>query len=182
MFIETFINKLYFYRNMKKSELVYRELLYGVELGKASFTQLGMARSLGISISTVNNALAPLREMGALKVRRRGVDIVSARKVLYYWASVRSIGKDLIYSTCVESVVEAEKNVPPGAVFAAYSAYRLAFDDAPATPVEVIHEDPEALERRVARLPVKIAVIDLLGDDRQCRAVHYRKCQLHRCR
>jgi len=53
---------------MKNSELVYRELLSGVETENARFTQLGLAKTLGISLSTVNNALMPLRKMGAVKI------------------------------------------------------------------------------------------------------------------
>src|SRR5690349_17377447 len=37
----------------------------------------------------------------------------------------------------------------------------------PAAPVEVVDEDPEPLELRVAGLLVVVAVVDLLRDDRQ---------------
>lgn len=143
---------------MRKAELVYRELLYGViEQGRASFTQLELANSLGVSLSTVNNALNPLRNMGAVKVKRRGLDVVNAKKILYYWASERNLDKDVIYSTRVESsVISIEKEMPPDIVFAAYSAYRFMFSDAPADYSEVyVYCSEESLNEVARRFPPK---------------------------
>lgn len=124
---------------MKKSELVYREILQSVlEKKKAEFTQLELARTLKISLSTVNNALQPLRSIGAIKVKRRGFELVNAKKILYYWASARSLEKDIIYKTRVDMTVsEIEKTMPPQIVFAAYTAYKFRFNDTPADYSEV---------------------------------------------
>lgn len=143
---------------MKKAELVYRELLYSkVEQGKAVFTQLELAKALGISLSTVNNALRPLRKMGAVNVKRRGFDLVNAKKILYYWASIRNLGKDVIYRTRVESsVLGIEKEMPSFVVFAAYSAYKFRFDDAPADYSEVYaYCDSSSLDVLARRFPPK---------------------------
>lgn len=126
---------------MKKSELVYRELLKAfMEAKQGRFTQLGIAKALGISLSTVNNALQPLRKMGAVKVSRRSFDIVNARKILYYWASVRNLEKDVIYATRAHfegTIADVEKEMPPEVVFACYGAYKFRFRDAPADYSEV---------------------------------------------
>ncbi len=126
---------------MRKSELVYRELLRGfMERKKAVFTQLELAKVLKISLSTANNALRPLRRMGAVKVKRRSFEIVNWKKILYYWASMRNLEKDIVYETRAEirgGVEEIEKEMPPHVVFAAYSAYRFRFNDAPADHSEV---------------------------------------------
>ena len=145
---------------MKKAELVFREVLYGaLEKGKGSFTQLGLSESLGISLSTVNNALRPLRQMGAVKVKKMCFDVVSARKLLYYWASVRNLEKDIVYVTRVgfkSTVSEVEKGMPPAVVFAAYSAYKFRFNDAPADYSEVyVYCDEESLKDLVKRFPEK---------------------------
>src|SRR3989338_145380 len=110
---------------MKKSELVYREMLRGfLEAKKAKFTQLELARALKISLSTVSNALQPLRRMGAVRVKRRSFEVVNAKKVLYYLASARSLDKDVIYKTRADMTVSGiEKGMPPQVVFAAYTAY-----------------------------------------------------------
>jgi len=71
--------------------------------------------------------------MGAVKVGGRGFSLQDAEKLLYHWASVRNLGKDIIYQTKVDlPILELEASVPPGVVFALYSAYRLNFNDTPA--------------------------------------------------
>ncbi|MBI2176502.1 hypothetical protein HYU40_04140 [Candidatus Woesearchaeota archaeon] len=141
---------------MKKSELVYRELLRSfIEEKKAVFTQLGLANALGISLSTVNNALQPLRSMGAVRVKRRSFEIVNARKILYYWASARSLEKDIIYKTRADmDISEIEKRMPPQAVFAAYTAYKFRFKDAPADYSEVyVYCSSDGLREVARRFP-----------------------------
>lgn len=145
---------------MKKSELVYREILHGfVEKKIATFTQLGLAKALSVSLSTVSNALKPLRKMGAIRVKRRSFELVNAKKILYYWASVRNLEKDIIYKTRVDvksTVAEIEKEMPSSAVFAAYSAYKFRFKDAPADYSEVyVYCGSDDLKELVRRFPQK---------------------------
>ena len=143
---------------MKKSELVYREILQGImEKNVAVFTQLELAGSLGISLSTVNNALRPLRNMGAVRVKKRSFEVVNAKKILYYWASTRNFEKDIIYRTRVDfkgTVAEIEKEMPPNVIFAAYTAYKLKFNDAPADYSEVyVYCSNECLKEILKRFP-----------------------------
>lgn len=141
---------------MKKSELVYRGILQGfLEKKNAGFTQLELAKALEVSLSTVNNALRPLRSMGAVKVKRRNFEIVNAKKILYYWASARNLEKDVIYKTRAEmAVLDIEKQMPPRAVFAAYSAYKFRFKDAPADYSEIyVYCGNDALKDVVKRFP-----------------------------
>ncbi len=141
---------------MKKSELVYREVLRGAVEGKtAVFTQLELARKLGISLSTVSNALQPLRRMGAVRVKRRSFEVVNAKKVLYYWASARSLDKDIIYKTRADMTVSGiERGMPPQVVFAAYTAYKFRFEDVPADYSEVyVYCSENDLKEVVKRFP-----------------------------
>ncbi len=141
---------------MKKSELVYRELLQGaIEKKRYRFTQLDMAKSLKISLSTVNSALKPMRKMGAVRVKRRSLEVVNLRKILYYWASARNIGRDVIYRTRADlAVSEIEKQMPPEIVFGAYSAYKFRFDDVPADYSEVyVYCSDDALKDVARRFP-----------------------------
>ncbi len=136
---------------MKKTELVFRELLKGAEGNKAVFTQLELARALRCSLSTINNALQPLNKMGAIKVSRRSFSIINAKKILYYWASIRNVERDIIYGTRAEGKIsDIEKSMPNNIVFAAYTAYKYRFKEAPAdySEVYVYAEDIKELMKR----------------------------------
>ena len=150
---------------MRKSELVYREVLANVAHKGTRHTQLELARALKISLSTVNNALKPLRSMGAVRVKRRGFEVVNAKKLLYYWASVRNLEKDVVYQTWVDvkgTVAEIEKEMPAGVVFAAYSAYKFKFEDAPADYSEVyVYCSDEGLKELMKRFPKNVDKADI---------------------
>ncbi|MBI2653933.1 winged helix-turn-helix transcriptional regulator [Candidatus Woesearchaeota archaeon] len=123
---------------MKRTEEVYREILYQAEKGNNIITQKYISDKLNISLSNVSNAISPLRRMGAIQVKKMCFHIVNFKKILYHWASVRNLKKDIIYSTRTEkSVADIEKSVPDSAVFTAYSGYRLKYKDAPADYSEV---------------------------------------------
>ncbi len=155
---------------MKKTELVYRELLYqAVEQQNRSLTQLGLARSLGLSLNTIHQALRPLREMGAVRVRQRSLSVTSVRKVLLYWASVRRLDRDIIYQTRVQAQpAEIEKRMPPAVVFAAYSAYKFRFHSTPAdySEVYVYSADLPELKKRFppAGGPPNLFILKPAGD------------------
>lgn len=123
---------------MKKIELVYLEILSNFEKGIKKTTQASLASALKISLSTVAHALLPLRKMGAIEIYKNGFFIINAKKILYLLASIRELEKDIIYKTRVESsVMELEKNMPPGVIYGAYSAYKFKFQDAPSDYSEV---------------------------------------------
>lgn len=124
---------------MKKLELIYREMLYQVmELNNRRLTQSHLSKELQVSLSTVNHSLKPLRKMGAVDVRRQLFVIVEPKKLLYHWASIRNLEKDLVCSVRVEMpVAEIEKNIPDNAIFSAYTAYKFKFEDVPADYSEV---------------------------------------------
>ena len=124
---------------MKKIELVYNEILEKFENNRNKLTsQAEIARTLSISLSTVNHALAPLKRMGAIRIKKNGFEIVNAKKILYLWASIRNLEKDIIFKTRVEkTVTDIEKNMPSDILFGAYSAFKYKFKDAPADYSEV---------------------------------------------
>jgi hypothetical protein len=140
---------------MRKTELVLREVLYqALERKNRVLTQLGLARSLGISLSTVNYALAPLRGMNAVAVGLRDFRVIDARKILYYWASIRNPRRDIIYSTRADfSVRDIESRMPDSAVYAAYSAFRFRFGSVPADYSEVYVYCGAEIEGRFPRAP-----------------------------
>ena len=135
-------------RNMNKRELVYRQLLLSPET-----TQLELAKTLRISLSTVNGAIRSLRDMGAVQVSPRKLRVTDREKVLLYWASMKRL--HVLYRTRVEMPVgQIEKSMPPGALFTAYTGYRFRHKDVPADYSEIyVYARGDALVSIKARFP-----------------------------
>lgn len=124
---------------MLKKELIYREILYqAIEKKNRKMTQAELARSLKISLSTVNNALKPLIKMNAIDIKKRNFVLIDPKKALYYWASIRKIEKDIIYSTRIEKpILVIESEMPSDVLFTAYTGYKFEFKDVPADYSEI---------------------------------------------
>ena len=124
---------------MKRIEEVYREMLFqSMEKNNNTLTQSYLAKALNVSLSIVNLALKPLRKMNAIRIKKRSFDITDKRKILYYWASIRNLEKDIVYKTRVEKPVrKIEAEMPSDVIYAAYSAYKFKFKDVPADYSEV---------------------------------------------
>ena len=118
---------------MKRIEQIYREMLYQrMEKNNAVLTQKGLSMKLGVSLSTVNYALKNLKKMGAIEIRKMNFAIVNPKKILYYWASLRNVERDVIYSTRVNmNVSEIEKTMPQNTIFTAYSGFKFMFNEMP---------------------------------------------------
>ncbi len=124
---------------MKRIEEIYREILHqALEEKNNTLTQRGISVKLDVSISTVNHALKILRKMNAIKVNPRNFKITNSKKILYYWACIRNLKKDIIYKTRVDdSAINIEKRVPDDVVYAAYTAYKFKFKDSPSDYSEI---------------------------------------------
>ena len=141
---------------MKKIELVYREILYNsLEKKSNKMTQLAVASKLDISLSTVNHALKPLRAMGAVDVNLRNFTVADGKKILYYWASLRNISRDIIYQTRVDKPIQKiESEMPANVVYGAFTAYKFKFKDVPADYSEVyVYGNGEILDEIKKRFP-----------------------------
>ncbi len=143
---------------MKKSEYVYREMLYQrLDKKQYQFTQLALAKKLGISLSTVNNSLAPLEAMGAITKTPMGFKLIDPKKLLIFWASKRNLQKDIAYQTRIEApITEIEKNMPSKIAYAAYTAYKFKFNDVPADYGEIyVYATEKTLREIKTRFPQK---------------------------
>ena len=132
---------------MLKAEIAILELLKGAK------TQKEIAQRLGISLSTVNNAMEPLERIGAIEKKKFGLKLSDKEKALTYWASIRNLQKDIIYATRSGLPVgKIEKNMPSGIAFTAYTAFRLRHAQVPADYSEVYvyaeHGELEEIEKR----------------------------------
>src|SRR3989338_94013 len=135
---------------MKKLEFVYREILdNALEKKNKTLTQSELSKKLKLSLSTVNHALKPLIKMNSIEIKQRCFNVIDAKKILYYWASIRNLEKDIIYSTRVDLTArEIEKNMPQDIIYGAYSAYCFKFKDAPSDYSEVYVYGDISLEKR----------------------------------
>jgi len=143
---------------MNKKELIWREILFSaIEKKKFDFTQAELARKLGVSLSTVFNALKIPRTSGAVRVTGRNFSVIDAEKFLYIWATQRNLPKDIIYKTNVlESAQKIEGRMPEGIIFGGYSAYVLKYKDAPADYAKVyVYAEEDKLEEIRKRFPEK---------------------------
>ena len=140
---------------MKRSEEIYREILFeGMERKNNKLTQAYLANALKISLSIVNLSLKPLIKMNAVKINKRSFDVMDKRKILYYWASIRNIEKDIIYKTRADkSVKNIESEMPNSVIYGGYSAYKFKFKDVPAdySEVYIYSKDLEEIEKRFPR-------------------------------
>lgn len=135
---------------MKRIEWVYREILFqAMEKYNRSLTQAYLAKALNISLSTVNLALKPLARMNAVRIKKMGFAVIDIKKILYYWASIRNLEKDIVYRTRAEMPVrEIEKSMPDDAIFTAFSGYKFKFKDVPADYSEVYVYGGESIKGR----------------------------------
>ncbi len=118
---------------MRKEELYLYITTKFMEDHIYTFTQKGLAQKLDMSISVIHNALQPLREMGAITVNNRDFQVFDLEKILVYWATIRRINKEIVYSTFVaESIETIESTMPGNSIFTAYSGYKFKVGDVPA--------------------------------------------------
>ena len=119
---------------MKKIEMIWREILFGaIEKKNFQFTQKELARDLGVSTSTIFQALKVPRRMGAVRVTGRFFVLADVEKLLYHWANVRNLEKDVMLRSHVDlPVLEIEGMIPAGLTFGLYSACRQLLPQVPA--------------------------------------------------
>lgn len=160
---------------MKKIEMIWREILFkSIERrhppsGEASrlFTQKELAKHLGVSTSTIFQSLKTPRKMGAVKVTGRFFTLEDTEKLLYHWASVRDLQKDIIFTGHVDlPVFEIEGLMPPDAVFACYSAarYYLTVPPADYDKVYIYAKDVKEISERFSFKRGRSNIIVLRAD------------------
>ncbi len=125
---------------MNKANVVYRQIAEEIlQNRRAKLVERKIAKNLGISPDTVNNAIAPLKRIGAVTVQRRHFEVIDFKKLLLYWAVNRKFDKDIIYETYVpvKSPEEIENYLPEGIAFTNFSGYKKIFNESPADYGEV---------------------------------------------
>jgi len=143
---------------MKRAETVYREILYRViEEKERKLTQSELSKKLEISLSIVNSTVRKLSELGAVKILQRSFSVIDIKKALYFWASIRNLKKDIIFSGRIDlSVRDIERSMPNDIIYTAYSAYKFRFKDVPADYSEIyIYASDDGIKNIKKRLVIK---------------------------
>ncbi len=143
---------------MTKKEIIWREILsQAIENKKVEGTQKEIAQKYKFSLSTVFNALKAPRQSGIVKAGGRGFKIIDIEKLLYLWATLRNLNKEIIYQTNVSKPVqEIESELPPNVVFGAFTAFVKKYKDAPADYDKVyIYSKKDGLDEIKNRFPYK---------------------------
>ncbi len=139
---------------MKKIEYIWRELLIQtLEKRETVFGQQVLTAKFGLSSSTVNLALSPLRKLGAVHIGRRHSEVADYEKILYHWANHRNLETDIAVKLRVSlPIMEIEGRLPGDSVSTGYTAVRERFEEPPADydKVYCYHSDPEIVSARFA--------------------------------
>jgi len=119
---------------MKKIETIWHHLLYAAHTeGRYRWTQQELARDFGYSLSTVHHALEKPCAIGSVRKESKFFVLEDAQKLLYYWASVRALERDILAASSMEaSVHDIEGWACPGSIFACFSAAARILREPPA--------------------------------------------------
>lgn len=118
---------------MRKIEYIWRELLYRlIEKKNPAFTLTDLARQFRLSTSVVSHALFPLRQLGIVEVGKVKSKVIDGEKLLFFWATRRSLRGEIVYQTFSPlPVFEREALMPAKVIPTAYTAYRFYFKNIP---------------------------------------------------
>ncbi|MBI5356447.1 hypothetical protein HZB78_02440 [Candidatus Collierbacteria bacterium] len=139
---------------MKKIEYIWRELLIQtLENRETVFGQQALTAKFGLSSSTVNLALSPLRKLGAVRIGKRHSEVTDYEKILYHWANHRNLETDIAVKLRVNlPVMEIEGRLPENSIPTGYTAVRERFGEPPSDygKVYCYHFNPEIVAARFA--------------------------------
>jgi len=144
---------------MKRTEEIYREILFeAIEKKEAKLTQSEISRKTGISLSIVNSVIRRLDGVGAIKIERRNFRILDTKKILYLWASIRNLKRDIIFQARIDAPVREIERVLPNIFHTAYSAYKFKFGEVPADYSEIYvygnEKELELIKKRISNFKV----------------------------
>lgn len=139
---------------MKKIETVWHHILTeALREGKVRHTQQELAHRFHYSLSTIYHAIRIPTEMGAIRKATKFFVLQDFKKLLYYWASFRTLNRDLLYETASNLPLrEIEGLALPGSIYGAYSAAKRLLGEPPADYSKIyfyiLPNDLQAFKRR----------------------------------
>lgn len=142
---------------MKKIETIWHHILTeALTKGKFESTQQELAHRFRYSLSTVHHALGVPVEMGGIRKTAKSFVLQDFKKLLYYWASVRGLARDVLYQTAVDLPVrEIEGRALPESIYGVYGAANQILGEPPADYSKVyFYLPPDSLTRFERRFPL----------------------------
>ena len=123
--------------------------------GTNTFTQKELSEKLEISIGNINKSIKKLESINAVKIKTRSFSIIAFDKFMLYWATHRTLDKDIIYKGFSDlNINEIEASMPNGVAFTAYTAYKKSFRNIPAEYSEVyLYATDNVIENIKRRFP-----------------------------
>src|SRR3989339_775885 len=139
---------------MFKIEYVWRDLLdRTIEKRNPDFTITGIAKKYSLSTSVVNHALIPLRNLNIVKINKTSSKVVDWERLLFFWATRRSLKKDMIYSTFSPlPVYDREGLMPASVIPTGFTAFRYLLKKTPAD-YDHIYFYSNNIEKVIRRFP-----------------------------
>ena len=129
-----------------------------MEKNEFVLTQSELSKKLNISLSIVNIAVKKLNSIGALKIQQRSFRILDIKKIIYLWASVRNLDKDIIFQERIEAPVREIERILPNIFYTAYTAYKFRFNDVPADYSEIYvygdENEMETIKKRISNFKI----------------------------
>lgn len=118
---------------MKKIEFVWRYLLEKmIEEKDNQFKIIDLAKKFNLSTSVVSHSLYPLRQLNIVKIGKIHSYLIDWEKLLLFWATKRSLKKDIVYQTYSSLPIFEREGLMPGEVLpTAYTAFRFYFKKIP---------------------------------------------------
>ena len=141
---------------MKKIETIWHHILIEALQGRYKHTQKEFAEEFSYSLSTVHHSLKAVSYMGAVRKTSKFFVLEDFDKLLYYWASIRNLEKDILYKAYVDlPVYQIEGLILSGSVYAGYSAAKKILTESPADYSKVYFYISEGrVEEAKARFPL----------------------------
>lgn len=142
---------------MTKIETIYHHILYeALQNGVFKHTQKDLADKFSYSLSTINLALAIPTNIGAIRKETRFFVLENPKKLLYYWASIRNLERDITYQTFfAEKITEIEGLMPQNVIYAGYTAAKKLLLESPADYSKAyIYADEETTKEIQERFPM----------------------------
>lgn len=136
---------------MMKIETIWHHLLWAALRGAFKHTQQDLAEKYSYSLSTVNHALEIPTRIGAVRKTAKFFVLEDFDKLLYYWASVRNLEKDIVYATYYpDRILKAESEIPAGSIYGGYTAAKIQLGEAPADydKLYCYFENPDYFKQR----------------------------------
>ncbi|EKD80265.1 MAG: hypothetical protein ACD_40C00157G0003 [uncultured bacterium] len=142
---------------MKKIETTWHYLLnQAIEQKQFQHTQAGLARLFHYSTSTINLALTKPATIGAIRKSGKFFVVSDVQKLLYLWATIRNLSKDILYQTSSSlNIHELEGLAPSTALYGGYSAAVQLLGEPPSDYSSLyLYSDEEYLEEIQLRYPL----------------------------